>query len=663
MTYIEKKWLRFRIATVLASFAVFFLALMTRAFQLQIISGETLKNLANRQHFKVAEILPERGKIYDRNGVELAVSLMVESVCADPSRIRNPKVVADHLARVLEMNVDDIYRKLTGSGGFSWIARHIPPEKAEMVKALRLDGIYMIKEPKRYYPHGELAAHLLGFVGMDSVGLEGLELKYDKYLRGTPDRLVWVRDAKGRHLYPRVEQSPDGKGETYHLVLTLDSKLQHVVESQLREAVKEKAAKGGHVIVMDPRTGEILAMASEPAFNPNEFRQIPPFIRKNRAVTDSYEPGSVLKPFVVAAALEEKLVREGDRFYCEMGRYTVGNRVVHEAQHKRYGYLNVREIIKYSSNIGAAKIGERLGRERLYKYLSRFGFGSKTGVGLPGESQGLLRHYTYWRKVDTVAVSFGQGIAATPLQLVTALSAIANSGILMRPYVVKEILDSRGRVVETFQPTVVRQVLSYETSRKMRAIMKSVVSDDDGTGKMARIESVSVAGKTGTSQKFDFKKGVYSVDRVWATFMGFFPAEEPKLAIIVVLDEPRRDRWGGLASAPLFQRIGEQILVCWRMDLRDRLVGENGINQWKGNIRLAEALKPYVVVNEDRIDDSGNRVPDFRGLTIKEAFRKARETGVELSIEGSGWAVKQDPLPGAVFGRSRFCKVIFSRGM
>lgn len=656
MTGTEKKWLRFRIVTVLVGFAIFFLALLTRAFQLQIISGDALKQLAQRQHFKVTEILPERGKIYDRNGIELAVSLMVDSVCADPNRIKNPKIVADHLARILEMNVEEIYKKLTVNGGFSWIARQISPEKAEMIKLLKLEGIYMIKEPKRYYPHGGLAAHLLGFVGVDSKGLEGIELKYDEYLRGTPKRLVWVRDAKGRHLYPRIERSANGEGKTYHLVLTIDSRLQHAVESQLQEVVKEKGARGGYAIVMDPRTGEILAMASEPAFNPNEFQRIPPFIRKNRAITDSYEPGSVLKPFIVAAALEEKLVKEGDRFYCEMGRYVVGDRVIHEAQRKRYGYLTVREIIKYSSNIGAAKIGERLGRERLYNYLNRFGFGSKTGIGLPGESPGLLRHYTNWGRVDTATVSFGQGISVTPLQLVVALSAIANSGVLMRPYVVKEVIDSDGRIVQSFQPTVIRQVLASETSRKMRSIMKAVVSDDDGTGKMARIENVSVAGKTGTSQKFDFKRRLYSSDRVWTTFMGFFPADEPKLSMIVVLDEPKRDRWGGLASAPLFHRIGEHILACWRMDLRDSSVSTGGTDQWKGNIRFAEAVRPYVFENE-------NTVPDFRGLTIKEALKKARERGVELSIEGSGWAVKQDPLPRSVFGKSRSCKVIFSRGM
>ncbi|MCX7634535.1 MAG: penicillin-binding transpeptidase domain-containing protein, partial [Syntrophales bacterium] len=497
-----RQWLRFRIFSLWGLFVVLFIALFTRALHLQVISGNALKNLAAKQHNKVIYIPPERGIIFDRNGEKLAASIMTDSVCADPAKLRNPRAAAAKLAAILDMDEGSIMKKMESHRHFCWIARRIPAEQAARVEALNMDGIFLIKEPQRHYPNGELAGHLIGFVGADAVGLEGLELKYDPYLKGSPERLVWARDARQKRLYPRVEKaSAEGK-PSYHLILTIDSRIQHLVETHLKAAVQEKGAKGGYAVVMDPRTGEILAMANQPSFDPNNFAKGNPMLGKNRVITDCYDPGSTFKPFVAAAALEEKLFKETDRIYCENGHYAIADRVIHEAQRKRHGYLTFREVIKYSSNIGSVKIAERLGKERLYHYITKFGFGAKTNIDLPGEIAGLLRPYRDWTRVDAATIAFGQGVSVTAIQLVTALSAIANSGVLMKPYVIKGIVDHRGQIISENKPTVVRQVISPETAKRMAAIMATVVDDEDGTGKKARIEQVKVAGKTGTSQKF-----------------------------------------------------------------------------------------------------------------------------------------------------------------
>lgn len=662
----SKKWLRFRIVTLMGFFLVLFIALVTRAFQLQVLSGEALKNIASRQHTSTLQTQPERGIIFDRNGEKLAASMLTDSVCADPSKIRNPKDVSEKIAAVLEMDRSAVLKKISSSKNFCWLARRIPPEQAGKVEGLNLDGIFLIKEPKRFYPNGELAGHLIGFVGLDSVGLEGLEKKYDEYLKGTPEQLSWSRDAKGKRLYPRVEKSTANSRASYNLILTIDSRIQHLVETQLKEAVKDKGAKGGYAIVMDPKTGEILALANEPSFDPNHFTQANLAKFKNKAITDCYDPGSTFKPFLVAAALEERVVKESDKFYCENGNYVIADRVIHEAQRKRHGYLAVRDIIKYSSNIGSVKIAERLGKEKFYQYITKFGFGSKTGIDLPGESPGLLRHYKQWTRVDAATVAFGQGISVSGVQLITALATIANGGTLMRPFIIKGIVDKQGQVMKEYRPEPVRKVLSPGTAKRMATILAGVVGDEDGTGKRARIENVNVAGKTGTSQKFDFARRAYSSERVRTSFMGFFPAEAPQVVMLVVLDEPQRDRWGGVASAPIFKNIGEQMLTCFKTNIRENaVVARKETAPDGGKIRLVSAAAPLHLNNasaahEETMDPA--IMPDFRGLTIRDALKKAKGKNIEIKVVGNGWAVRQDPAPGASLSTNRLCTVSFSTG-
>lgn len=660
MTSESRKWMRFRIVTLLVFFLVLFIALTSRAFQLQILSGKDLKALAQKQHTQTLTLQPERGIIFDRNGEKLAATVMVDSVCADPSKINHPGEVAGRLAALFQTDKTVLRKKLSGTKNFCWLARRITPEEANLVQELDIDGIFIVKEPKRYYPGGELAGHLVGFVGLDATGLEGLELRYDRYLKGAPEKLIWTRDAKGKRLYPRVERPETVRKENYDLLLTIDSRIQHMVESHLKAAVKDKGAQGGFAIVMDPRTGEILALANELGFDPNRFSAVNPATGKNKAITDSFDPGSTFKPFLVAAALEEGVIRETDLFNCENGHYRIADRVFHEAQRKRHGTLSVHDILKYSSNIGSIKISEKLGKETFYQYIRKFGFGAKTGIDLPGEVNGLLRPVEKWTRVDAATVAFGQGVSVTAIQLITALSSIANQGVLMKPFIVRGLMDQKGNLVQAYHPTVVRRVISPETARRLTAILTDVVGMEDGTGKKARIINVAVAGKTGTSQKFDFTRKVYSTQRVKTSFMGFFPAENPQIAILVILDEPQKDRWGGVAAAPVFKGIGEQLLTCFRTNIRENTDPEEEkplVDDMK--VRLVSTQELLV---DTETDTNEALMPNFLGMTIREVLKKSKEKGMEVRVIGSGWAIAQQPVAGTLVPADRLCTVTFGMG-
>ncbi len=660
MTGESRKWMKFRIATLLAFFLVLFIALGSRAFQLQILSSKELKSLAEKQHTQTLLLQPDRGIIFDRNGEKMAATIMSDSVCADPSKIENPGEAAGVLASILQTDRAALQKKLSGTKNFCWVARRIAPEQAALVQELGIEGVFIVKEPKRFYPSGELAGHLIGFVGLDATGLEGLELRYDRYLKGAPEKLLWTRDAKGKRLYPRVERPEAAPKENYSLVLTIDSRIQHLVESQLKAAVKEKGAKGGFAIVMDPRTGEILALANEMGFDPNTFSAVDPATGKNKAITDCFDPGSTFKPFLAAAALEEGVVKETDMFNCENGNYAVADRVIHEANRKRHGTLSFRDILRYSSNIGSVKVGERLGREKFSQYIHKFGFGAKTGIDLPGEVSGLLRPVENWTRVDAATIAFGQGVSVTAIQLITALSAVANQGVLMKPFVVRGLVDRKGKLVQAYNPTVVRRVISPQTAKRLTAILTDVVGTEDGTGKHARIVNVAVAGKTGTSQKFDFARRVYSSERVKTSFMGFFPAEDPQVAILVILDEPQRDKWGGVAAAPVFRKIGEQLLTCFKTNIRGNPAIEEEKPGVDMNVRLASAPAPLAA--QETMDADDPRIPDFRGMSIREVLKKSKEKGLEIEIIGSGWATAQRPAAGHPAPETRLCTVTFSTG-
>jgi len=656
MTAKSGKWLRFRVVSILVLFFVLYVALASRAFQLQVVSGETLGKLADRQHKKSLTLYPERRFIFDRNGQKLAATIMADSVYVDPSSVEDRRNVSSKLSSILGVKRQKIAGELSNQGSFRWVARQISPVRAERIRTLKLKGVHLVQEPRRFYPHREMACHLLGFAGLDSAGLDGLESKYDEYLKGVPKKVVWGRDARGHKIYLSDDSGSAVDDKSCSLFLTIDSKIQYIVESQLREAIERTGAKGGTVIVMDPRTGEVLAMANGPLFNPNAFSIYPANARRNRAVTDCFDPGSVFKPFVAAAAFEEGLVTETDMFDCENGSYTVGNRVIHDAQNEKFQELSLPDIIKHSSNIGSIKIAERLGKEKLYHYITMFGFGSKTGVDLPGESIGILRDSKDWSDVDFATIAFGQGVSVTAIQLVTAMSAIANDGVMMKPHVVRCMVDKNGSVVKEFDPVAVRRVISPETSRRITHILTDVV--EGGTGGNARIVNLSVAGKTGTSQKFDFDLGCYSAKKVEASFIGFFPAEDPQMVILVMLDEPEIHRWGGAAAAPVFKNVSEQILRCSNksMELKELAADENS-----ETARIIQAsIATKTIYHDKEVDESV--IPDFEGMSIREVLRISQSRGIDVKIAGSGWVVSQNPAPGVRIEENLPCYVLFNRG-
>ena len=632
-------WLKVRIFFVFFLFFVSFILIFLRVLQLQVTDKEKLRALAERQHRRIIELVPSRGTIYDRNLGVLAKSTEIESLYAHPRQIEDVPKVARKIARVLGVLKSTIRKKLRSRQPFVWLQRKIPPNKAEQIRGLQARGVGFLKESRRYYPNRQLAANLLGFVGVDSQGLEGIELRYDRYLRGHPDRMVLGLDARGREIItgapvPRTDLS------SHSLVLTIDPEIQYTAEKALSQAVEETGARSGIVVVMDPGTGEILAMVNRPSFNPNLLENFDPRSVRNRAITDIFEPGSISKVFLLAAALEEKVVKWNDIFFCHNGAYRIGKEIIHD--HKKYGWLTLQKVIKFSSNIGASQIGLEIGARGLYRYFTDFGFGALTGINLPGEVRGIVRNPDGLSQVGIANISFGQGISVTAIQLVSALSAIANGGTLMRPYVVDRIIDQRSKVVKSFHPKPRRRIISSETSLQVTRIMKQVV-EPGGTGTQAALSRYEVAGKTGTAQKIDPLLRRYADDRYIGSFMGFVPAEDPRLAILVVIDEPKGIPYGGVVAAPVFRTIAYQALQRLNVPPRKGTVVAQGEKRQKHPTmpKKREASSPSIR------GYSAGLMPDLSGLTLRAVLKWLGETDLDIRVSGRGVLKEQKPRPGA----------------
>jgi len=634
----EKKWIRFRIMLVAFCFVTSMAVILARAYQFQVLERERLASIARAGYRGVIKLPPKRGTIYDREGHELAVTVEVASVYAHPNQIQDKRHSSREISRVLDLKQSTVLGLLESNRPFVWIARKVAPEKASKILALKLEGVGTTPESRRYYPGKEIAAQLIGFAGEDNQGLEGLEKKYDHLLKGPDNTLVQMRDALRRPFY--ISRPVSAGPEMHHLVLTIDKDIQYKAEQSLKEVVSRTKAKSGHCIVVNPRTGEILAMAVAPLYNPNIFEKYPPSFWKNRPVTDIFEPGSTVKSFVVAAAIDKGVVTPQTSVFCENGSYQVGNHVIHEHGSTKYGSLAVSDIVTVSSNIGAIKVGQKLGYRRVYEYLRKFGFGDETGIDLLGEQQGFIRSPKDAKEIEKATVYFGQGITTTSLQLVMAMSAIANHGVLMRPFVVKTIKDQQGRVVKEFHPQVVRRVLSSETTEKMARVLESVVGEK-GTAKLAAITGYRVAGKTGTSQKVDPRTKAYSRKAHIAVFAGFVPADDPRIAILVLVDEPEGAYYGGFVAAPIFRQVGAWTLNHLRINPQVRLA-ETEIPT--GNSIQEES--PSILVNPIREEETDG-LPDFRGRTMREVLKAGKSLGVRVMVEGTGIAVQQTPDPGS----------------
>ncbi|MCH7650450.1 MAG: penicillin-binding protein 2 [Nitrospinae bacterium] len=532
------------------------LVLVGRLVHLQIIQHDRLAAQSDKQFLRTVEITSGRGNIYDRNRNQLATNIRVESVYADPKSVAEKTATARILARVLKLNPQAVLKKLKSNRHFVWIKRKSELNAVEKPKQLDLVGVGFIAETKRYYPKRKLAASTLGFVGLDNQGLAGIEHFHHAVLKGRVQRTVLEKDARGRFLWTTANAQDLNPGKQ-DVVLALDEVIQFIAERELNRQVKEYRAKSGLAIVMDPFSGAVYAMASAPEFNPNNYAAYPPHIWRNDAVASAFEPGSIFKPIVAAASLEEGLAGPDDIFFCENGSYQIGKSRISEASNHQFGWLTLRNIIAKSSNIGAIKIAQRLGNRRFYDYIRKFGFGRRLGVDLPGEASGTLRSIRQWSGLSLASISFGHEISVTPIQMVSAIAAIANGGVLIRPRLTQAILKN-GVLDRTFEPEALQTVLSEETSRQMINILKSVVKT--GTGAKAAIPGFEVAGKTGTAQKIDPKTQTYSKTKYLASFVGFVPADAPRLVILVMIDEPQKTYWGGEVAAPVFQRIARKTL-------------------------------------------------------------------------------------------------------
>ncbi len=543
---------RKRIKLILSLLLMANVGILFKLYKLQIVQHKEITEKSERQYTRTVYSQPRRGMIYDRNGREMAADIEVDSIYAHPSEITEHDKIAKLVSETLGLNYKSVAKKLKAKKSFVWIKRQANPEKSSKLNTIDLEGLGSIKEYKRFYPKREMASRLIGFSGTDNYGLSGVEHSYNQYLRGGGRMLIVEKDAKGRRVRSIEKKSNDLK--QCDIVLSIDEVIQHIAEKELRKKVLETKAKEGVAIVMNPNTGEILAMADYPPFNPNQFAKYGQENWRNKVVSNAYEPGSTFKIFLVATAIENG-IGPNTRFYCENGELIVGNVAIHEASSKKFKWLTMVDILAKSSNIGAIKIGEKLKKRRFHNYISKFGFGAKTGVDLEGEATGLLRDLKNWSKLSLSSVSLGQEISVTPIQLITAMSAIANGGFLLKPRVVKGIYKN-GKPVKLFKPEIVRRVISRDTSRMMTAMLGKVVKK--GTGKKARLNGYSVVGKTGTAQKFDKKEKTYSKSKYVASFAGYFPAEDPQLAILVMVDEPKTTFWGGAVAAPVFREIARQ---------------------------------------------------------------------------------------------------------
>ena len=542
------------VSSLLLLFAV---SLIARLANLQITQHKTLLAKSEKQpHHGNLKTYFGRGAIFDRNGNKLATNLVVESVFVVPQEVRDRKYTSKVLASALGQNYDRVYKEVSSNKQFAWIKRKASTDEIIHLKKAALSGVRFRSEQKRFYPKRELAANVIGFVGTDDYGLAGIEQTYQGKLKGMVYSQPIKQDGRGRNIQNLGSLSRSNLGN-YDLMLTLDEVIQFTAEYHLTKQVERYKADSGMAVVMNPNSGEIYAMANVPQFNPNNYNKFTPETRKNNTVVSSYEPGSIFKPIVAAAALDNGIAQPHDKFFCENGSFKIGGRNIGEASNHKYGSLSMQEIIAKSSNIGAIKIAQKLGKDSFYEYIRKFGFGEKTSIRLPGVSSGLLGKRKNWNERSLASISFGQEIAVTPLQMVVALSAIANGGTLMEPHIAKALMRD-GKIIKEIKPKKIRRVISEKTSRQMMEILKFVV--ENGTGKKAAIDGFEVAGKTGTAQKYIAETQSYSKTEFISSFIGYAPADNPRLAILVMIDNPKGRHWGGVVAAPVFVKIAEKSL-------------------------------------------------------------------------------------------------------
>jgi cell division protein FtsI (penicillin-binding protein 3) len=629
-----------RVLILATLLAVAFGGVTTRLGWLMIVKRAELAALAERQYSRTVTLAGPRGPIVDRHGEPLATSTPAESLFAQPRAMGDPVRVAARLAPILETSERELHAQLTSGKPFVWLRRKMPPGEAARVRALGEPGLGFLDEPLRLYPNRELAAHVVGFEGVDG-GLEGIERAWNDALAGTPGKAIVGRDALGREVAAQRVLAPPAPGRG--VMLSLDKTIQYLAEREIDAAFRRTQARAAMAIAMDPHSGDVLALAIRPTFNPNAFLDVPSRdVWRNRAVTDPFEPGSTFKVILAAAALEEGVVRPEDRIFAENGQLTIAKTTIHDW--KKFGWLSFSEVLQNSSNVGSMKVGLALGRERYHRYMTAFGFGAPTGVGLPGESRGLLRDPQRWSPLSLPTMSIGQEVSVTALQMLAAFGAVANGGTLMQPRLVKAEFDADGHEVRRWEPRAVRQVVSPETARTLTQILGQVV--EQGTGHLAAVPGYAVAGKTGTAQKLDPATRRYSRAPGVLSFIGFVPAEEPRLVLLVLLDEPKTEKWGSEAAAPIFAAIAGPVLRYLEVAPRDTapiqiVTGPGAEEHVAARVRLVSASAEAA---------SAGVMPDVRGRTLRQALAMLAPLAMRIELDGQGRVAQQSPAAGEPVG-------------
>jgi cell division protein FtsI (penicillin-binding protein 3) len=642
---------------------------------------------AQHQQQRIIEISPKRGAIYDRNMHALAMSIKVDSAFAIPNEIKDKQLAAQLLSGVLGIPADLVESRLDSSQNFVWIERKLTPEKSEAITALNLKGVYTQAENKRFYPKADLASHVLGFVDVDEKGLGGIEYALDNQIRGKSEKIVMMADAHQKWFDGAEARRDRGA----NVVLTLDEKIQYIAERELAAAINKTHALAGTVVVMNPNNGELLAVANWPTFDPNAASAgTPAEFRMNRAVSALYEPGSTFKLITLAAAFDQGITTPDEIFDCENGATYVAGHKIHD--HKRFGMLSVADILALSSDVGAIKIAERLGAPKFYDYIHAFGFGTPTGVDLPGESRGLLRPLVNWSPISIGAISMGQEVGVTPMQLISAVSAIANGGTLYKPHIVAEV--RRGETVLPREGLLAasepRRVIQPETAATLRRLMEGVVLN--GTGKLARLDGWTSAGKTGSAQKIDPNTGRYSPTQLIASFTGFAPINNPAVTILISLDSPIGPHEGGMVAAPVFKRVAEQVLpyldVSPDVPVNERLVQAAYKKQAQSDAENLEDFTPsdllllpeppeavssgaephltsnfnpssHVTLAVTADEDTEISIPDFSGKTMRDVTEMCLRLGLDPVLVGTNLATEQTPGAGSQVRRGSRITVQF----
>src|SRR5688572_20658593 len=666
-------------ALFVAAFIGFWMLIIVgRLVHLQFSLHDTLTERARQQQRNEVETTGQRGELLDRQGRQLARSVQTVSLFLDPKGLDAAQLerTASEVSRALKLKYPELLKEFREAQAekkrFIWIARRLDADQAEKITALGLPGLQSQLEPKRYYPNGSLAAHVLGYVGLDGKGLGGVEQFYNSKIAGEPGQLFLERDAKGNGY--EIASKP---GQT--VVLTIDQTVQYQAEQALNAAIQRSRAKSGTVIVLDPKSGEILALANAPSFDPNNVAATKAETRSNWALQNIYEPGSTFKVVAFSAALEKKLVKPDDRIDCQMGAITVAGRVIHD--HTAFGTLTITQALEKSSNVAAIKLGLRVGDPTMYEYIRRFGFGSKTGIELPGETVGLVRKVERWQASSIGSIAIGQEVGVTPVQMVSAFGALANDGMRVAPHLIREVRNAEGAVVYRAQPEQ-RRVISAQTASALRGMLEGVTLT--GTAKQAQLDGYSAAGKTGTAQKIDPRTRAYSATKHVASFVGFAPVSNPQVAIIVVIDEPAGAYHGGDVAAPVFREVAEQILPGLGVmpDIETKSAPQLVAQVPEDPERAAKLREEQEKSEQERratlptVDSNGGRggevvyavatkkamlMPDLRGRSVRDVVRTCAQLGLQMEAHGEGKVFKQNPAAGAEVSTGQTIYVDFGR--